>query len=232
LGVNEIDAQGLAVRNEIFAADRLGDAISLLYKRYAELCSAGPERDRATATAGSLAAFFGPFDPDRIRATCAADFELVDRRLEGVGPMRGVENLERIFASASEVAEDLVDRCDDVLALEPNALLVRWNTTGRNRESGGVFEWPHLRLLILGNDGRFTCGELFGPDKEREALARFDELVDARSLPLKKGGQEGFAGGRSMGPSLGSVEGTLARLPSRVSAREHLLNGETSHGHC
>src|SRR5512134_3594882 len=40
----EVDAQGRRRRLELFAADRLGDAVARLYERYAELLPEGPER--------------------------------------------------------------------------------------------------------------------------------------------------------------------------------------------
>src|SRR5262245_31411505 len=45
--LTEVDAQGQHRRAEIFATDRLGDAVARLYERYAELLPDGPERARA-----------------------------------------------------------------------------------------------------------------------------------------------------------------------------------------
>jgi tetratricopeptide (TPR) repeat protein len=47
--VLEVDARGQNRRAEIFAADRLADAVVSLYERYAELLPDGPERTRALA---------------------------------------------------------------------------------------------------------------------------------------------------------------------------------------
>ena len=55
IGVNEIDEHGAHLRNEIFAADHLGDAIALLYRRYAECFPPGPARERATVAARAVA---------------------------------------------------------------------------------------------------------------------------------------------------------------------------------
>src|SRR5262249_5191781 len=43
----EGDAQGRCRRREVFATDRLGDAIARLYQRYADLLPDGPARTRA-----------------------------------------------------------------------------------------------------------------------------------------------------------------------------------------
>src|SRR5262249_49406810 len=55
----EVDALGRHLRGEIFASDRLGDAVARLYERYADLLPDGPARVRAAATARSVAAM-GP----------------------------------------------------------------------------------------------------------------------------------------------------------------------------
>src|SRR5262249_46309425 len=76
-----------------------------------------------------------------------------------------------------ELAVGLADDCQDVLALQPGAFLARWITSGRHREGGGEFEWPHLRLMVLGTSGLFTRIETFEVDREHEALGRFDALT-------------------------------------------------------
>ncbi len=63
----EVDAQGRRRRLEVFAADRLGDAVARLYERYAELLPDGPARDRAAATARSVAAVRGTARPRSLR---------------------------------------------------------------------------------------------------------------------------------------------------------------------
>ena len=91
----EVDAQGRRRRAEVFAADRLGDAVARLYERYAELLPDGPERTRAAATARSVAAMLGPFDLDRYATAFAPDVEFVDHRTVGFGSARGAEALLR-----------------------------------------------------------------------------------------------------------------------------------------
>src|SRR5262249_55453989 len=64
IDLTEVDEHGRRRRVELFAADRLGDAIARLYERYADLLPDGPERARAAATARSVAVVMGPIDPD------------------------------------------------------------------------------------------------------------------------------------------------------------------------
>jgi GNAT superfamily N-acetyltransferase/ketosteroid isomerase-like protein len=92
---------------------------------------------------------------------------------------RGLAALRSAVEAAREIADDLVDHYQDVLAAEPGALLMRWTTTGRGRAGGGDFEWPHLRLCRFGADGCLDRIEAFGTDQELEALARFDALAGA-----------------------------------------------------
>src|SRR6185503_14625020 len=62
----DVDGQGLRRCTEVFADDRLGDAIARLYERYGETLSDGPARTRAAATARTAATVLSmPRDPDR-----------------------------------------------------------------------------------------------------------------------------------------------------------------------
>ena len=174
----DVDAQGYRRRTEFFAPDRLGDAIVRLYARYAELC-ADAAGARAAATARSVAAVLGPFDLDRYAAGIAADVEFVDHRSVGFPSGRGRHELLRSIGTLLETANDAATRVDDVLAARPDALLMRWTTSGTDRVSGGPFEWQFLRLCVFGADGLLTRAEQFDVDRDAEALARFDELTAA-----------------------------------------------------
>src|SRR5262249_28364135 len=121
----EVDAQGRRQRTEIFAADRLADAIARLYERYAELLPAGSARDRGTATAGSVAALLGPVVPESWEAALAPDVEYVDHRTLGLGSTRGVQRYLKGPRSLLEIADDVTVRIDDILGLHQDALLVR-----------------------------------------------------------------------------------------------------------
>src|SRR5262249_62212201 len=68
IALDEVDAQGRRRQAEHFAPHHLGDAVVRLYERYAELLPEGPARDRAAATARSVAGAFGPPDLDRYAA--------------------------------------------------------------------------------------------------------------------------------------------------------------------
>ncbi len=52
----EVNEVGLCRHAEVFASNRLGDAIVRLYERYAELLPEGPARERAAATARAMGA--------------------------------------------------------------------------------------------------------------------------------------------------------------------------------
>ncbi len=175
----EGDARGRLRRCEIFPRARLGDAIVRVYERRAELLPDGPERERATATARAAAAVLGPYDPARYATAMARGIEYVDHRMQGAGPLTGREAVLEWLRSLLEVAEDVGTRIDDVLALRPDALLLRWTDSGRERVGSGTYERRLLWLGLLGPDGLFKRVELFEDGREVEALSRFDELLAA-----------------------------------------------------
>ncbi len=171
----EVDDRGRARRIEIFATEKLGAAVARLYERFSELLPDGPQRERAAATARSLAGWNGPDDPDRLAATVTPSMEMVDHRNLGTRSTRGAEFLDHARLQ-TEIAIDFTGRTDGVLALAPDALLVRCTYFGIARDSGGAFENVLLQLFAFGADGLIARGELWEPDHEAEALARFDEL--------------------------------------------------------
>src|SRR5262249_51490904 len=174
----EVDGEGRRARSEIFAANRLGDAVVRLYERYAELLPEGPARDRAAATARSVAAFFGKPDFDRWATAVGPDVELVHHRgLVGQGSSRGRAAWLRVFRVSSEPQADSMNSTEDILGLTPDACLVRWRNWGTDGATGGAFETTYLMLAVFGPDGLMVRNEYFAPDHEDEAVARFDELV-------------------------------------------------------
>src|SRR5262249_32933763 len=85
----EVDARGEQRRLELFACDRLRDAILRLYERYAELLPEGPARERAAATARSMDQWLRR-SPDFADAL-APTVEFVDHRRLGLRSARGAE---------------------------------------------------------------------------------------------------------------------------------------------
>ncbi len=174
----EVDERGRWLRSEIFSPDHLGDAVAHLYERYAARLPEGAARARAEATARTVAVVApGGFDADRYAAVFRPDAEIADRQLLGWGSEVGPERLFRVMAGTREVADQLVSRPQDVLALTHDALLLRWLVSGVGRESGGAVEWAFLRLFVFGADGRVARYELFDAGRKAEALARFEALT-------------------------------------------------------
>ncbi len=178
LGLAEVDTTGRAVRIDVFATNRLADAVARLYERRAELVTDDPERGRAAAIARSVAAWNGPFDLDRVAACLAPSVELVDHRILGTWSVRGAEEFLRHWRAQLDVS-DVHVRDHEVLALERAAFLVRrsWFGTARARVGGGVFENVNLDIFVFGADGLLARIEVFDPDSEAVALARFEELA-------------------------------------------------------
>ncbi|HVN84362.1 MAG TPA: nuclear transport factor 2 family protein [Candidatus Binatia bacterium] len=176
----EVDASGLCRNAEVFAVDHLGDAVTRLYERYAELLPEGAERARAAATARSVQVVApGSIDLDGYTEVFRSDVAIVDHRVLGLGSSIGPQMLFRSMAAAREVGDQLMSRPQDVLALTHDALLLRWLASGVGRESGGAFEWAFLRLFIFDPDGRVARYELFDAEREGEAVARFEKLARA-----------------------------------------------------
>src|SRR5262249_27598687 len=173
----EVDVHGRLLRFEIFAENRLGDAVVRLYERYAELLSDGPERTRATATARPVAVWGGPPDLDRFAASVAPRFECMDRRVFGTWSARGAEEWLQHWRLQLDLVTGGGPRIEDVLALEPAAYLIRATYAGTNLASGGAYENHLLALFVLGADGLLERAEAFEGDAEADALARFDELT-------------------------------------------------------
>jgi class 3 adenylate cyclase/tetratricopeptide (TPR) repeat protein len=173
----EANARGQCARVEVFGEDRLGEAVSRLYERHAELLPDGPGRARAEATARSVATVLGTPDVDRLGTALAPDAEFADHRTIGFRPARGAEALLRGRRALFETSDDVVNRVDDVLAARSDALLVRLTTSGRQRTGGGAWEKPGLVLWVLGSEGLVARIETFDADRTAEALARFAALA-------------------------------------------------------
>ncbi len=176
LSLVEVDASGRARRVEHFAAEHLGDAISRLYERYAELLPEGPARTSAAATARSVAAMLTASTDQDFEASVAPTFEAVDHRLVGHESVPA-EALQRGFAATSELEDERRFRVDDVLGLRGDAFLRRTTHSGIVRASGGPFERTVWALTVFRADGRITRHETFDVGQEALALARFDELT-------------------------------------------------------
>src|SRR5262249_14761030 len=166
---------------EGFAVDHLGDAIVRLYERYAELLPDGPARARAAGIARSVALSL-PSDFDGYAEALAPDIEVVDHRPFSFWSVRGAEDLLRQTRAMFDLA-DVAVRDEDILALDPDALLVSRIFFGTGRAPGGAYEVAALALYAFGADGLLTGVEFFDSDRTAEALARFDELTAERVPP-------------------------------------------------
>src|SRR5262249_2239768 len=214
------DSTGRRRRSETFRLDRLGDAVVRLYERYAELLPDGPERRRAMATARSVASLplVGPHTLERLKAVkFAPAFEYIDHGIGAVGAVRGPEALQNPFGPFLDLMQAPPSRTDDVLALRPDALLVRWTHFGTDRAGGGAFERRLCHLWIFGADGLVTRAEQFDGDRDADALARFDELTGgppAAAAPLRT------AETPRRRVRQNAATATVARIDAAVAARD------------
>ena len=178
----EVDAQGQRRWTEVFAVEKLADAVVRLYERHAELLPECPARTRAAAIARVVAVWNGPLDLDRLTTSFAPSVESVDHRILGTRSMQGVEQSLQHWRAQLDVA-DVDVRDHEVLALEPDAFLVRRTWFGIERVSGAAYENLTLQLFTFRADG-LTRAEVFDAEREAEALARFDELTNAATRAI------------------------------------------------
>jgi hypothetical protein len=89
----------------------------------------------------------------------------------------------RPLSAFQELTEDPAGHVGEVLGLRSDALLVRWTSSGTLRSGGGRFERPLLALWAFGADGLLTRWEQHDPDRDAEALARFDALTAELASP-------------------------------------------------
>jgi tetratricopeptide (TPR) repeat protein len=161
-------------RVEIFAASRLGDAITCLYERFGESLPPGAEREAALSI--SRGNFFSRIDLATFEANIAPDIAFVDHRRLGFEPTHGRAAFLALVRSLQEASPDSEQSAEQVLGAEPNALLLRMTNTGTDQVSGGRFERHFIRLFLAGAEGMERI-EQFDVEVEREALARFGELT-------------------------------------------------------
>ena len=161
-------------RVEIFAADRLGEALLCLYRRFGESLPEGAERQAALSV--SRGNFFGRIDLDTLAANIAPDIDFVDHRRLGFEPTHGRAAFIALVRSLREASSDSDQHADRILAAEPHALLLRMTNTGTDQATGGRFERHFVRAFVAGAEGIERI-EQFEIEDEREAFVRFGELT-------------------------------------------------------
>jgi hypothetical protein len=154
-----------------------------LCERYAERLADGRDRERAVGTAAAVAAaLVGPPDLDALCRAMAPAVELIDHRVLGFAPVRGVAAMREYLRAMFEAGRFSL-HLDDVLGLRPGATLFRETTAGTARSGGGHEERPLLSLWRFGDDGRLLRIEEFDIGREAEAVASFDQLAGVRRHP-------------------------------------------------
>jgi hypothetical protein len=172
----EVDRDGRSARTELFAADRLGNALARLYERHAERLREGPARTRAAEIARSIATVLGPPEPDRVRPALALDVRYADHRALGWGAAHGIVAFVRALRTLRGAMTSVESHTIEVLAARSDGLLVRRTVAGELTGSGDRYRRRPIVLWCFGADGRVSHWEQFDADQHDPALARFDEL--------------------------------------------------------
>jgi class 3 adenylate cyclase len=179
IAVIETDDAGRWLRVELFAAEHLDDAMIRLYEIHAARLPEGPARDRGTAAARARATHWrsAATDPDRFITSLAPAIVAVDHRTVGFGNLSGAEAVCAAVRTILDLSYDVTWRIDDILALSDHASLPRATQRGHLRAGGGEWERPICSLTVHDEQGLISRWEIFEPEHEAEALARYDELV-------------------------------------------------------
>ncbi len=221
--VVQTDGDGRLAYVEQFAPDQLADAVVRLYERYAESLPAGPRRERAVATARSVARTHRGSSVE-FRAACAPDVRFHDHRLVGVPDQLGPDEFVHGRDSLLRAIEHVSGGYEDVLALEPDGHVVRTRITGVDRATGGAVELEHVMMSCYDDDGLLAIREFFPVDAADAALARFDEARTSRE-------RDRFAD--EPVPAHRADDGELARAPfdhrtGSFDAHDEFLLAETA----
>jgi class 3 adenylate cyclase len=176
----EFDPGGLCCGSEVFATNRLGDAVVRLYERHAEQLPEGPARARAAEIARTLATWNGPIDLDAVVAATDPVYRNIDHRVLGTWSAGSADEMVRHFRLQLDLAPDFSSRYDDVFALDADAIVATMTFFGTARDSGGWFENKLCLLFRFGASGRSAETEVFEPEQAAEALARLDALAGER----------------------------------------------------
>ena len=179
----EVDGEGRALRVEIFAEDRLADAVIRLYERHAERLPAGPARERFAVIARVIGMILRwEFPPiEELERLLHPDVHLADHRRLGMPSGRGLEQARISMKALYEVADQISVDPVEIIALDEVVLLLRVVVSGRDRATGGAFERPELQLRGFAADGRFSHVEMFDSGAVEAALARAAEIHAARA---------------------------------------------------
>lgn len=173
----EVDSDGRRKHTEFFAPEQLTRAITGLYARWGELQPDPRARNAVAKTVRALGVVF-TFDPSSdLDEVLVEEPTFLDHRLLGMPSGSDRETHHAGRGSLVGSADELALHLDEILALEPGALLFRSTTTGRDRNSGGRFERPIVQIRIFAADGRIQRTEWFDVEREADALVRFRELT-------------------------------------------------------
>ena len=173
-----VGADGRVERFEIFAADRLGAALTRLYALYAERLPNGPTQARAAGIARSVAACDGPLDLDALLAVHVPSAPTVDHRVFATWSAGSATEVIDHYRRQLDLAPDFAARYDDVVAAGLDVLVARMAFHGTARDSGGPFENRVCVVMTFDAVGRIASSDVFEAELDAAALARVDASRD------------------------------------------------------
>jgi hypothetical protein len=172
LGVVEVNDHGVRVANVMFDPDDLDGAYAELDERYA----AGEAAPYARTFQTMRRFLRGLAARDWEQVACMIDPDIVmeDHRLLGSSTFGSRDELLTSLRMLVDLAPDVTERLDHVLALDDRRHLVVGRWVG-SRE-GGPFEIPFVGVIGLAPDGRVLRTYIYDLEQLDAARARFAEL--------------------------------------------------------
>ena len=229
--LGQTDETGLGMHSELFASDKLAEALQRMYHLHAESLPSGPEQNRAQGIAALLEVVrAGLWDEQRLQQMdegLADDLAWVDHRTVGSGRLSGAaEVMVAVRTLILELSEEYQCQIPELLRLSTQGYLFLQHNTGKDRSSGGAYERRIWELMLFNDNGKLSRWERFDEDKAAEALARFEELTGEHipDPPSASAAAEQAAANSDVTSSRivasNAATAMVAQVESRVEARD------------
>ncbi|HZQ86379.1 MAG TPA: nuclear transport factor 2 family protein, partial [Acidimicrobiales bacterium] len=173
----ETDADGRAMRGDLYDPDQLDEAIIELEERF--LAGEGaPHEPWLRASLAGRPQAHAERDWDALRTIYASDIVLVDHRPAGSGEYRGVDavlDYHRAMVEVASTHRQIVRRQLGII----NRVVLAELVSGSDEVEGDVGRYEVVSVLVTVHDpaGHPTRMERFELDQLDDAWARFDELA-------------------------------------------------------
>ena len=172
LDVVEVDESRLLRAIVLFDVEDAREALCEALSRWGAI---DPDLAPTLSLVSDLTDAFEAHDPARLRALCAADLVVEDHRRAGMRRVDGGDvHVDSIAVLCDSAVPMRVELGWSIPAIGPHGALATFRHTG---DVGGGAAGNDGLMLLLHAGSRIARIEIFEPDREAAALARFDELA-------------------------------------------------------